>query len=107
MPAWHLHELEHALTQRGWITRDLHEPLEARGFGHSATWEVNRGDRRLLLDFDGGDGDGLTTHPIERAYGCHVREHKDVTLYFYEQASPRWSEALASFLASFDALNPP
>jgi len=45
---WHLRELEEHLQRRGWQVVDVRE---GDGVQVSATWELERGESRLLLDF--------------------------------------------------------
>jgi len=55
------------------------------------------------LEFDGTDLPfGLETLPIERAYGCAVREAPDISLYF-ARIGRTWGEELESFLEGLEA----
>lgn len=104
MAEWHLHDLEHALTQRGWLTTDTMEAPGARKWGISGSWEIERGGSRFVLDFEGGNGDGVVTYPMEQAYGCHIRERKDLGLYFRRPSNPAWREELTAFVTSLNDL---
>jgi hypothetical protein len=61
-----------------------------------------RGDERDVIDFDGGDGDGLTTHPIEGAYGCRLRDHPTTSVYFARRGSPSWAADFDAFVSALD-----
>jgi hypothetical protein len=104
MAEWHLHDLEHALTQRGWRTRDAMEAPGAREWGISGSWEIARGSSRFVLEFEGGDGDGVSTYPIEQAYGCYVCGRERISLYFRRRSNPAWREELDAFVTSLDDL---
>jgi hypothetical protein len=100
----HLADLEHALRQHGWQTTDTMETPGARRWGHSGCWELTRGGCTLLLDFEGGDFDGVVTEPAERAYACHVRGHPHLGVYLKKRSAPTWRHELDTFVASLDDL---
>jgi hypothetical protein len=100
---WHLHELEERLARRGWQVREVRRG-ESDRWGLSGSWELVRGERRVWLDFKGGDADGLTTHPIEHAYACELRDQPAVSIYFAKKKSiAAWRAELAEFVQSLDA----
>jgi hypothetical protein len=104
MAEWHLHDLEHALTQHGWRATDTMEAPGALEWGISGSWEIERGASELVLDFEGGDGDGVITYPIEQAYACHVRGAERLSLYFRRRSNPAWRQELDAFVTSLDDL---
>jgi hypothetical protein len=100
----HLRELEQLLTRRGWRVAEVFPGDEYR---YAASWTIERGDQRLLLDFKALDYD--TTLPLEQAHACSVRGHSGVSLYFGKRASAahprrRWSSDLEAFVAALDTV---
>jgi hypothetical protein len=69
---WHLRELEEHLQRRGWQAVDVRE---GDGVPVSATWELDRGGSRLLLDFKVDPE--LTVRSLERSYAVDVRDQDD------------------------------
>lgn len=69
----------------------------------SAIWLVvdGSGKRRRHLVFEGMHERAVL--PIEHAYGCHVQEAPQVSLYFF-RIRGRWKEALKRFIEAFDQL---
>jgi hypothetical protein len=104
MAEWHLHDLEHALTQHGWRTTDADETPGDREWGISGSWELARGASKLVLEFEGGDADGVITYPIVRAYACHVRGREGLSIYFRRRSNPAWRQELDAFVTSLDDL---
>lgn len=103
MAEWHLDELEQRLTQRGWSL--VHESRPGYRWGISGSWEISRGDQRVVLDFEGANGGlGTETYPMERAYACHVRSNPSVSVYFGKKSSKVWPKELDAFIASLDDL---
>lgn len=102
MSVSHLQALEDALTRRGW--RISVRPGDDSRI--SATWELRRGrGESLLLDFDGMGPDGRECLPLEQSYGCQVRGHPTLELYFRRINRSRhlWQQELAEFTRSLDA----
>jgi len=104
MADWHLREIEERLMKRGWRVAAIHD---GDGYRISASWEIERGESRLFLDFQGLDD--LQTLPIERAYAVKVRSHPECDLGLGKkptEARPNrmWEEELAAFVASLEAL---
>jgi hypothetical protein len=95
----HLHDLENALTRRGWR---IVAALPGDGYRISATWEIQRSTRQPshFIDFAGLDPAGYCL-PLERAYGCDVRGRPDVSLYFGKRRE-HWTNELAAFVAAPD-----
>jgi hypothetical protein len=96
---WHLRELEGSLANAGWRVVDV---KKGNGYDVSASWEIERGGKRVVVDFE-----GLTEHavalPLEEGYACKVREHPALSLYFGKkpsQSRPRgsWNRKLSAFV---------
>ena len=102
MAEQHLNDLEHALAHHGWRATDTMETRGARRWGISGSWEIVRGARKLFLDFEGGDADGLVTYPVERAFSCHVRGQEQLSIYFEKRTNRAWRQELDSFVAALD-----
>jgi hypothetical protein len=103
---WHLRELEAQLARGGWQVIVVHDGDQRRV---SASWEIERAKRRLVLDFEGSDD--LITLPLDQAYGVQVRGNSEVGLYFSKkptQGRPNrsWERDLASFVAALDDVDP-
>jgi hypothetical protein len=95
MATWHINELRAEFERRGWSYVEL--PGNDRDI--AVSWELRRpADPRVLhIDFEGMDD--LRTLPIAESYGCHVRENRDLTLYFRRQrARELWDRELALFV---------
>lgn len=75
----HLENLRNKLEQIGWIVA---EELEGNDYDISAVWLITRpnGSKKLHIDFQGLDD--MVTLPIEKSYGCKVREFPKISLYF-------------------------
>ena len=98
MATWHLDELRRALERRGWRSIEL----PGDDYRISATWQLSRaGDDRVVhVDFDGLDD--MQTLPIERSYGCSLRETGD-GLYFRRRRSHEiWLSELRTFVDSLE-----
>jgi hypothetical protein len=96
---WHLEVLRAALERRGWSCIEL----ASEDHGISATWELRRAaDLRVLhLDFEGIDD--LRTLPVAESYGCHVREQRQLSLYFRRQrAREVWERELLAFVSGLE-----
>jgi hypothetical protein len=105
MAEWHLRELEEQLARRGWRVAAIHEG-PAHGF--SASWEIERDGRCLLLDFEGLDD--LVTLPVEQAYAVEVRGHATHDLYFGKKSTSArpnrsWQRDLLAFVAALESLS--
>lgn len=107
MAEWHLRGLRNAIEQKGW--RIAEHPGD--GNAVSACWEIQRstGEPSLFIIFEWQDD--LRTLPIEESFGCHVREHQTVNLYFkkrsYEDFHRHqvWQDELNSFLEGLNELS--
>lgn len=75
----HLELLRKALGDNHWIVL---EELPGNDYEISGYWRVAKpnGDSEMNLAFEGLDD--LETLPIEKAYGCHVLENKETSIYF-------------------------
>jgi len=94
MAVWHLDQIESKLQQKGWS-------IKSRELGNdydiSSTWIIKRSVVQHI-DFEGLDD--MQTLPIEKSYGCHIRD-KNIDLYFHKKG-PAWDNALNKFV---DLLN--
>jgi hypothetical protein len=104
MAEWHLRQLDEQLAKHGWLIGDVHEGDDYRV---SATWEIMRGDARLLLDFQGLDD--MKTLPLQEAYGVEVRGEENLGLYFGKkptEARPNraWVDDLVAFVDALDTI---
>jgi hypothetical protein len=100
---WHLQQLESQLVKHGWRIAEIHG---GDGYRVSATWEIVRGDARVLLDFEGLDD--MMTLPLEDAYAVHVRDGERLGLYFGKKPSEArpnrsWDDDLLAFVAALDS----
>jgi hypothetical protein len=83
---------------------------EGDDYARSATWEIARGgEAARLLDFEGQTGGLDGPLPLERAYGCEVRGHSEIGLYFGRRPNekrPRGSfnQELNASLAALERL---
>ncbi|HEX5323828.1 MAG TPA: hypothetical protein VFW40_08590 [Capsulimonadaceae bacterium] len=89
--------LEEALTSAGWSVTGR---LAGDDYRISGAWQIERGrnDPTLHLDFEGMDD--MVCLPMERAYGCRVRNGKP-TLYFARKGRS-WSERLREFVQALN-----
>jgi hypothetical protein len=95
MARWHLEVLRAALERRGWSCVELTSEVH----GISAAWELRRSaDSRVLhIDFEGIDDP--RTLPVTESYGCHVREQRQLSLYFRRQRTLEiWNRELVAFV---------
>ena len=98
----HLKALKEALARRGWWVVTVHP---GDNYRISETWEIQRsGQLSLLIDFDGMDAEGDRCLPIEQSYGCQVRGHAAIALYFRRVNKSRslWEQELAAFVQALD-----
>jgi len=102
MPHQHHKELEEALTQKGWCVTVEHPGDD---YGISGSWEIQRSTNQpsLFIDFDGFDAMGENL-PMEQSYGCGVRGHSDISLYFYRpnRSRVKWRSELKNFVDALD-----
>jgi hypothetical protein len=99
----HLQALEAALARRGWQVLTVHDGDE---YAIAATWEIQRSTREpsLFIDFSGMSLDGDTCLPLTQSYGCTLRGHPSVGLYFrrVNKSQERWEKDLAEFVRALD-----
>src|SRR5688500_526428 len=103
MADWHLKDIRHALERSGWRLVAEHP---GDGYRISGSWELTRDKRAesILIDFVGFDD--MITLPMERSYGCSVRNRRDSQLYFGRmgnkgsQTRERWMGHLKSLIQS-------
>lgn len=95
----HLRALEEALCRLGWRVIAVHP---GDSYRISASWELQRGWSRLLIDFDGMSPNGDTCLPLAESYGCEVRGRPSASLYFRRVHRGRslWQQELAEFVRS-------
>lgn len=107
MADWHLTDLENALTHRGW---QVVKRLPGDDYAISGAWQIQRSTQiqPLIIEFEGLDD--LRTLPVEESYGCHIRGHFQVGLYFGKKGAnrsshrKRWLEELSRFVDALAAL---
>ena len=95
----HLHELKIALEEKGWR---LISQEEGDGYRISGVWRIQRSTRVRPTEILFEGLDDMRTLPVEQAYACEVKEHKDISLYFGSMKEFR--KALPAFVHSLDAL---
>ena len=95
----HLHELRTALEEKGW---HLISQEEGDGYRISAVWRIQRSTRVQPTEIVFAGLDDMRTLPVERAYACEVKDHKDIGLYFGSMKEFR--KALPAFLHGLDTL---
>ncbi len=95
----HLHELRTALEQRNW---HLISQEEGDGYRISGVWRIQRSTRVPPTEIVFEGLDDLRTLPVERAYACEVKDHKEIGLYFGSMKEFR--RALPAFVRALDML---
>ena len=101
MSDWHLDQLRNALERKGWRIVAEHP---GNDYDISASWELTRSKSQnpVFIDFEGLDD--MITLPIEKSYGCHVRGHGVIALYFRKGGEGEtkkrkvWQEELNGFI---------
>lgn len=94
-----MHDLRNGLEHRHWrVTQEL----PGDDYRISAVWKVARpnGKQVFHLEFQGLDESAVL--PIERAYGCSIREAPDISAYF-ARVGRTWPEELQAFFDKLDA----
>jgi hypothetical protein len=95
----HLKELRTALEQKGWrvISQE-----EGDGYRISGAWCIQRSTRiePTQVLFEGSDD--MAVLPVERAYACAVKDHKEIGLYF--GSMKQFRKALPEFIRALDEL---
>lgn len=90
----HLDALRKALEDSSWVVE-----TESDGNDHdvSGVWRIARpnGEHTKHIEFEGLDD--LSTLPLERSYGCRIREQPHISLYF-SRIGRSWSDNLAQFI---------
>lgn len=105
MAEWHLEEIRNALEARGWRIVAEHP---GDNYHVSATWEVERSTKKpsVFIDFEGLDD--LVTLPVEQSYGCCIRGHDSLSLYFGRKGEggsrrrQNWQSELQQFISELD-----
>lgn len=94
MTAWHLDDLRNQLYGKKWR---VIAQLEGNNYEISGVWELARpdGSCQLHIEFEGLDD--METLPVDRSYGCSVRESPDCSLYFRKKGE-LWKQELAEFV---------
>lgn len=99
----HLRALEMALARKGWRVVAVHS---GNDYDLASTWEIRRNAREpsLFIDFHGLmlDGDGCL--PLEKSYGCMLRNRSSLGLYFgrVNKSREHWEQELAQFMRVLD-----
>lgn len=66
----------------------------------SGSWEITRNSQRYI---DSNGLDDLLTLPIEKSYGCQLRD-QNVHLYFHKKGKT-WTNAFAEFIHKVNEIN--
>jgi hypothetical protein len=95
----HLHELRTALEEKGWrmISQDAGD-----GCRISRVWRIQRSTRVRPTEISFEGLDDMRTLPVEQAYACEVKDHKEIGLYF--GSMKEFKKALPAFIRALDAL---
>lgn len=74
------------------------------GYWYSGVWEIERpdGSNSLSLVFNGFDD--MQTLPMERSYGCEIKEHPEIGLYF-SKINRSWKTNLSEFADKLKTLD--
>ncbi len=96
----HLDDLRKALERKHWV---VSKELEGNGYDVTGSWEVSRPDESTAFHIDFEGLDDLETLPINKAFGCRVRERTDVAAYF-ARVTRSWPAELASFIGELGTL---
>jgi hypothetical protein len=103
MPKLHLLALEAALSRRGWRIVAVRA---GNDYDVSATWQIQRtaSEPSLFIDFCGMGRDGDVCLPLQDSYGCSLRGHASVDLYFRRVNRSRelWEKELSDFVQALD-----
>ena len=103
MSKHHLSALELSLSKRGWQRIAEHPGDE---YGISSRWEIQRSSNspNLFIKFDGLGPEGDVCLPIEESYGCHLRGHASISLYFrgVNRSSRIWEQELTDYVKALD-----
>lgn len=96
----HLQELREELVGSQWR---IVEAQAGDDYAISAVWKNERPleTRVLHLEFEGLDASAVL--PIEKAYGCHVREFPQCSLYF-ARINRSWQRELAAFMETLNRI---
>lgn len=97
----HLSNLKNALEARSW---QIVDEQDGNDYDISGVWVIARpdGTSRLHILFQGLDD--MNTLPLERAYGCRLRELPHVGLSF-ARISRSWRPQLDKFIDSLDTVD--
>lgn len=99
----HLCALETALARKGWRVVAVYP---GNDYDIASTWEIRRNASApsLFIDFDGLmlDGDGCL--PLEKSYGCMLRNRSSIGLYFrrVNKSREHWEQDLTQFMRALD-----
>ncbi|MBA6339317.1 hypothetical protein H4J57_19205 [Colwellia sp. BRX8-7] len=77
----HISQLRVKLENSNWV---IFEELAGDEYSISAIWLIGRpnGNNMLNVIFEGLDDSSVL--PLEKSYGCHIQENKDLSLYFHK-----------------------
>ena len=75
----HINRIRAALENNKW---SLLEEKEGDDYSISAIWDIARpnSDYSMSIVFEGLDDKEVL--PIEKSYGCHIKNNKEISLYF-------------------------
>ena len=93
MSETHLADLRRALEQHHWV---IANELDGNGYNISGVWVITRpdGSGMLHLEFEGLDD--MKVLPMNKAYGCRLREERGISAYFCRK-DRSWPKELDRF----------
>lgn len=100
MSSTHLKDLRSELERTGWVVSSV---LEGYDYDISGVWVVSRPARKLTLHLEFQGLDESNVLPMEKSYGCKVREHSEVCAYF-SRKHRSWPDELLQFTSKINSL---
>jgi hypothetical protein len=90
----HLKQLRNALENQHW---KIISEKDGNDYDISRVWVIARpdGSNQLHIEFEGLDD--LKTLPLEKSYGCRIKEATDVAAYF-GKILKSWPRELSEFI---------
>jgi hypothetical protein len=94
MSTSHLDAFRKVLESSSWV---VESESDGNDYETSGVWRIARsnGEHSMHIEFEGLDD--LNTFPIQRSYGCRIREQPDISLYF-SRISRSWNDNLEQFI---------
>lgn len=94
MSEFHLNDLKKELEKSHWV---VVSELEGNDYDISGVWLLSRpdGTNQLHLEFEGLDD--METLPLNKSYGCRIKENPDIKLYL-SRIEHSWKDALSMFI---------